>query len=434
MQPTPERSTTVRYLVVFATAMAAIFMYVDRACLAQVKGDVQTDLALTDAQMDWIFSAFFWSYALAQVPAGFLGPSLGLRRTMTILLFSWSLCTAVCGLTTGFFALFAARLAVGISEAGAYPTAAAIVKNWFPLTARGRANSMVALGGRVGWAVSQLATPFIVGHVYGWRGMLIVYGVLGIAWAFVFWWLVRDTAKQHPWANDAEVAYAGPTPPPAVPGEWPLAAMARSRNLWLSGVTQFGVNVGWAFLITKLPAMLQERFHATKEASGIIATLPPVASIVGMFLGGFFGDYCIRHYGPRWGRSLPIGSMLCIAGFAYLSCPFLSNPWLVAVALALMAISVDLGVPSLWAFAQDIGGRYTGAALGWGNMFGNLGAAVSPIALGAIQREFGWNAMFLTCSGCFFVAAGAALCLNATVPVMRVAPTQAEPDRHDAEH
>lgn len=429
-----ERPTSVRYLVVFATAMAAIFMYVDRACLAQVKTAVQSDLSLSDAQMDWIFSAFFWSYALAQVPSGFLGSALGLRRTLTILLFTWSLCTAVCGLTTGFFALFAARLAVGIAEAGAYPTAAALVKGWFPTGTRGRANSMVALGGRVGWAVSQFATPFIVGVLFGWRGMLIVYGLLGIIWAGVFWWLVRDTPRQHPWANDAEQQYTGPAPKPVVSGQWPLWALACSRNMWLSGLTQFGVNVGWAFLITKLPSMLQDRFHATPEETGVIASLPAWASIAGMFLGGFLGDYCVRQFGPRWGRCLPIGTMLIVAGTAYGSCTLLQNPWLVAVALAVMAISVDLGVPSLWAFAQDVGGRHTGAALGWGNMFGNLGAAVSPIALGAIQREYGWNTMFLTCAGCFFVAAVAAFNLNATKPVMReepATPTQEEQDYAD---
>jgi len=419
------RSTSVRAAIVVVTCFAAVFMYIDRACLAQMKGDVQADLKLEDWQMDWIFSAFFWSYALSQVPSGFLGPALGLRRTLTILLFSWSICTAVCGLTTGFLGLFAARLAVGVSEAGAYPTAAALVKGWFPLSARGRANSFVALGGRLGWAVSYLLTPYLILLSFDWRGVLMLYGLAGVVWSAVFWWIARDTPRQHPWCNAAEVAYAGPPIPPVPPGRGladameAAAALAASRNIWLFGLTQFGVNIGWVVLLTKMPAMLVERFHASPEEKGWISAVPAVASIGGMFLGGFIGDYCIRRLGLRRGRAWPIGSMLFVASLAYLACTLFDNPWSVAAALAVMAVASDIAIPSIWAFAQDVGGRYTGATIGAGNMLGNLGGAVSPILLGLIQREYGWDSMFVSCAACFALAGIAALNLDATKPVMR---------------
>ena len=57
--------------------------------------------------------------------------------------------------------------------------------------------------------------------------------------------------------------------------------------------------------------------------------------------------------------------------------------------LRVMAFLVDLGIPSIWAFAQDVGGRHVGAALGWGNMWGNLGAAASPVALQIIRDQAG---------------------------------------------
>ena len=416
-----QRPTRVRFLIVAVTSIAAMFMYVDRACLSQVKikADIQYELKLEDWQMDWIFSAFFWSYALSQVPSGFLGPALGLRRTMAILLFTWSLCTAVCGLTTGFFGLFAARLAVGISEAGAYPTAAALVKGWFPLPARARASSFVALGGRIGWAVSYLLTPLLLISAFDWRGVLIFYGVVGIGWAAIFWLVVRDSAWHHPRSNAAEADYAGPPPRATTSTEWPLPALIASRNMWLFGLTQFGVNIGWAFLITKLPTVLKERFHADDLDNGFISAIPAWASIAGMFLGGFIGDACVRRFGLKRGRRLPIGSMLIVASLAYVACTQFENPWSIAVMLGVMAVASDIAIPSIWAFAQDVGGRYTGATIGFGNMIGNLGAAVSPIALGAIQREFGWDWMFVSCSICFALAALAAFNLNATEPVMR---------------
>ena len=139
-----DRPTNVRYLLVVATCLVAFFMYIDRACVSQMKKDIQTDLSVSDADMDWVFSAFFWSYALAQVPSGFLGKRFGLRHSLAVMLFTWSLCTAVCGLVTGLYSLLVARLAVGLAEAGAYPTAAALVSQGSPLITLQIRNAMTS--------------------------------------------------------------------------------------------------------------------------------------------------------------------------------------------------------------------------------------------------------------------------------------------------
>ncbi len=444
MGDTPARPTNVRFLVVAVTSLAAVFMYVDRACISVLSEDIGVELFGPDPaeykpRMDVVMSAFFWSYALAQVPAGFAGSWFGLRKTLAIMLFTWSACTLACGLTTGFLSLFAARLAVGVSEAGAYPSAAALVKGWFPLAARSRANGFVALGGRTGLGLSYIITPWIAGYpAFGWRGVLILYGVLGMAWAAVFWAVVRDKAGLHPWANQAEADYAGaspstpepalsqaeadysgPTPAGRAGPEWPVWSMLASPTMWLFGLVQFGSNMGWAFLITKFPGMLKDLFPAKDPVmSGVIASLPAWASCVGMFAGAFIGDWCVRRCGLRWGRRLPISVMLFLAGVAYLCCIPVTNAWVLAGVLALMAVCVDIGIPSIWAFAQDVGGKHSGAALGFGNMLGNLGAAVSPLLLGYVQRTYSYTAMFLLCAGCFLMASVAALFLDPTKPVL----------------
>jgi sugar phosphate permease len=89
----------------------------------------------------------------------------------------------------------------------------------------------------------------------------------------------------------------------------------------------------------------------------------------------------------------------------------------VVAALGVMAFLVDLHNPTIWSFAQDVGGKNVGAALGFGNMLGNLGAALSPILLTEVRDAAGWSAVF-TCCGCSFVAAALCACLlDATKPV-----------------
>jgi nitrate/nitrite transporter NarK len=82
-----------------------------------------------------------------------------------------------------------------------------------------------------------------------------------------------------------------------------------------------------------------------------------------------------------------------------------------------MAFLVDLHNPAVWSFAQDVGGKNVGAALGWGNMWGNLGAALSPVLLNAIRHAAGWNTAFICCGIAFACAAVCGLMLDATKPV-----------------
>ena len=82
-----------------------------------------------------------------------------------------------------------------------------------------------------------------------------------------------------------------------------------------------------------------------------------------------------------------------------------------------MAFLVDMHNPSIWSFAQDVGGKSVGAALGWGNMWGNLGAALSPVLLTEVRHAAGWNAAFGCCALAFGCATACALMLDATRPV-----------------
>jgi nitrate/nitrite transporter NarK len=203
--------------------------------------------------------------------------------------------------------------------------------------------------------------------------------------------------------------------------------------MWLFGATQFFVNVSWAFLITNLPYYLNERFAVDLKDVGKMQTVALAVGCLGMALGGLFADLMYRWLGPRWGRSVPISFVMSLCAVMYLVATQLPTAWAVIVALAIMAFLVDLGVPSIWAFAQDVGGRYVGAALGFGNMLGNFGAAASPIVLQLVRKEYGWNVAFVICAGSFVLAAICAACLNALVPAVRETPDQEAEDYRENE-
>ena len=161
-------------------------------------------------------------------------------------------------------------------------------------------------------------------------------------------------------------------------------------------------------------------------------TVALTIGLVGMASGGFFADGMYRWLGPRWGRSVPVAIVMLLCGGTYALATQLTSAWAVIIALGMMAFLVDLGIPTIWAFAQDVGGKNVGAALGWGNMIGNFGAAVSPLTLQIVRKEFGWDVAFFLCAGSFVLAAICGLCLNATIPVVPVKTDPAGDDYRES--
>ncbi|MCA9055241.1 MAG: MFS transporter, partial [Planctomycetaceae bacterium] len=286
---------------------------------------------------------------------------------------------------------------------------------------RGTASSIVSFGGRLGGAIAPALTAFLLSNVIGWRGVLVVYGLLGLFAAALFWWIFRESPADHPQANDLErdlIAVgetdAGPAGPPPFP---PLIPLLRSGTMWLMCALQFGVNIGWVFLITWLPTYLKEVKEVDPEIGGWMSTLVLCAGIVGMLLGGPLTDICTRRLGRRWGRSLPLVTCYALAVVAYLSCLTFESAWSFVAAAAVVAFLTDLSVPSIWAYMQDVGGRNTAAVFGWGNMWGNLGAATTPKLVPLILKHWDhngdWHEAFLLFSAGFALAGVAALGINA---------------------
>lgn len=216
-----------RYLIVGVTALAALLLYIDRVCISILADLIQADLALTEQQKESALSAFFLTYALFQIPVGALADRHGPRLVLTVSIALWSVVTAMTGLAWSFGALLAVRLLLGLSEAGAYPAAACLIKRWARPDERGRFNSVVSLGGRIGGAFAPtltttlgvlLAGVAVAGIAAGesgvnWRGVFVLYGVCGLAVAGVFWLVVRD----HPPAALEEAPSPGGEAPPPSP-------------------------------------------------------------------------------------------------------------------------------------------------------------------------------------------------------------------------
>lgn len=399
-------SPAVRPGLVAATAGVAILLYLDRVCLSIVGEQMKADLHLTPREYAWLLSGFFWAYALAQLPAGWLGDRLGAGRVLAVYLLGWSICTGAMGLAGGFIGLLLLRVGCGLFEAGAYPLAAAIVSRSVPAEHRAFASGIVAVGGRLGGAVAPPLTAFLAaGAADGWRRPFLWYGAVGVAGAVVYFAWVRK--------SDTATAVGPP----------PVGGLLRDRSAWLCSLVQFLANFAWVFVITLFPTYLAEEYQMPVEDRAFYQSLPLYAGIGGMLIGGWVSDRAVRRIGLRWGRALPVAVTRLAVGGAYLGCLGVHDPLAVTLLLCVVAASTDMGTAPVWAWAQDVGGRRVGAVLGWANMWGNLGAAVAPLVVQAVRDWYphspttGWQAAFVLCGGVQLVAAIAALGLDASRPI-----------------
>ena len=424
--------TNVRHRIIAVSMLMAFILYLDRICLAEImkSASFKSEVPLSKEEIGKILGAFFFSYALFQVPTGWASDRFGARKMLTAYIVLWSVFTGMTGLMSSFAGLLVARLLCGAAQAGAYPTSGAVIRRWIPLTARARSSSFVSLGGRLGGTLAPFLTAWMVIELGHWRRPLWIDAAVGLVIAAIYWQVVRDRPEEHPDCNEAERALIGqpPVEAPIPTREFlgMLGAFCRSRSLWLNAAGQLLVNIGWAFLVTWLPTYLKEQQGVEDVAGGRMVTIVLACGIPGQLVGGWLADLSVRRFGLRWGRVLPMSASGFLAGSAYLACLQMDTAWGVIACCCVVSFAVDMGNPAIWAFMQDVGGRATAAAFGWGNMWGNFGAsAISMLvpwllAVGT-SSEAGQSNVFLVCAGSLFIYSIIVLGLDATKPVLKPA-------------
>lgn len=416
--------------------VVAFMMYLDRICLSWIvdSDSFKREIHLTPAELTWIKGAFFWAYALAQVPAGWLSDRYGARVLMTIYITLWSAFTMATSLSEGFLSLAIARIGCGLTEAGAYPASSSILTRWSHVNWRGLGSSIISTGGRIGGAAAPWLTASVVIAMFSsWRWVGWIYGLAGIAVATAFWAIFRDHPAEHPRVNAEERALLAEgregIPVKSPPQSFPWKAVFTSRSLWFASLYQTTTNIGWAFLVNSLSVYLKDVKHMSDTANGQISSTALFLGIVGLPIGGLLTDYWSKRYGTKVGRMLPLVLTRIVAVACYFAVMAADTPMEMAIAFGALAMFVDMGMPAMWAVMQDISGRHQAQLFGWANMWGNFGAALQPVLVGWILVKYDhahtYQPAMWFCAGSLVVSIFLAFGINAEKPVVKHEPASA---------
>ena len=348
-----------RWLMIGLCMAANAINYIDRANLAVAAPTMSKELGLTATDMGLILSGFFWTYAVMQLPFGYIADRVGARLSLAVAVVWWSACTALTAAGRGFLSLLGLRMLLGVGEAGAYPSFAKVTASWFPRSERSFASSIFDSGSRVG---SALAIPLVswVIATLGWRESFVITGLLGFVWAVFWMWLYREP-ENHPAVSAEHLARlrAAQDRPKSVDAaaaqeQVPWLSLFRHRTVWGMMAGFFCLNFVIYFFITWFPTYLVKARGFSLAELGTLGSLPALASIPAGWLGGFASDALYRR-----GWSLTAARKSCLVGGLLASSVVALAPLVPGdgAALALLAVSYSglaFAGANIWTLPGDV--------------------------------------------------------------------------------
>jgi MFS family permease len=389
-----------KYRVLAMLCMMAAIAYIQRAALSVPAKEIATDLQFHNVagQMGLVQSVWYFSYALMQLPGGFLADRVGSRRAVAMLAIIWSLATLAAAFAQSFISLVLIWGLMGAAQAGAFPCAAKALGQLFEDHQRARATGFLASGMMIGGATAPLLASFCLNQLqqlsentgfFRWQLLLGLFSIPGLFWAITFLTVLPPFALSNTNAITNKKQSI----------RW--SAMFQSRSLLLLCAQQFFRAAGMVFFLTWFPTFLQETRGVSLAGSGLMTTIAGIGGVIGSLTGGFCSDWILQQTNnPRMARQ-----GIAVVGMATCSILIIASYFVVDIntSIALISIgafSASFGGVSGYTVAISFGGSQVATVFGTMNMCGNLGAALFPLSAGWLVNFSGnWNLML------FFFAA-----------------------------
>lgn len=375
-------------------AVGTMINYLDRTVLGIAAPQLTQELGISAAVMGIVFSAFAWTYALAQIPGGMFLDRFGNKVTYFLALSFWSLFTLFHGFAVGLKTLLLCRFGLGVSEAPCFPVNSRVVSAWFPQHERAKATAVYTVGEYLGLACFAPLLFWIMDG-FGWRTLFITVGVVGLLFALVWWRHYREPHEDRRLSQqEREYITAGGGMTTGAEQRkafsWPLVRqLLRKRQIIGASIGQFAGNTVLVFFLTWFPTYLATERHMPWLKVGFFAILPFLAAAGGVMFGGWVSDKLLKATGSaNLGRKLPI-----IAGLLMASCIISAN-WLssdTAVILVMSFAFFGQGMVGLgWTLISDMAPKGLGGLTGGlFNFCANLAGILTPLVIGFIVAAFG---------------------------------------------
>lgn len=306
---TPQ--VTNRAYVLFILVVVYTFNFIDRQIVGILAVPIKADLGLTDSELGLMGGlAFALFYTGLGIPVAMLADRFSRTWIMTAALVIWSGMTAASGLATNFWQLFAARLGVGVGEAGGVAPAYSLISDFFPPGQRARAMSVYSFGIPIGSAIG-IVFGGIIASMINWRWAFFIVGIAGIIIAPIF----RMTIKEPPRGGFDRKREA--VKPPSL--KLIVRTLMTKPSFWLLSLgASFSSMMGYGVFFW-LPSFFVRSYNLTLlNASLFYGAVLLIGGLAGIWVGGWLGDRFGQNQRSQYAR-IPAIAFLCTVPFYILA-------------------------------------------------------------------------------------------------------------------
>ena len=368
-----------RWSIVVLLCLGMVIAYIDRTSLsiAIAVPEFRTFFSLTDSQRGLMNSAFFWSYALLQVPAGWMVDRLGVKYPYALSFLLWSAIAAVTGYASSLPQLFALRLLLGAGEATVAPASLRWIRMNIGESQRGLAMGIYMAGTKIGPAVGAPIAAWLIAH-YGWRSMFLMTGMMGLFWLVPWMLLVPRDETVQPVAEKAAASGAS------------FWSLFKSPSIWGILLGTFAYSCYLYYSLTWLPSYFKEQRHLPLQMMGIFTMFSFAGMAVSAIGCGWAADALIR----RGGDALKVRRGFTMAGMALAATEIFgayvaSAEWALFFAVFSLA-GLGVATANYWALTQTVvPGGSIGRIGGLQNTASNLAGVAAPILTGWLIQKTG---------------------------------------------
>lgn len=302
----PASSSRRKWLILALLSCGVLIAFIDRTSISSALAvpSFARHFALSDVDRGWVNSAFFWSYAVFQIPMGRLVDRYGVKTPYTACFVLWCVASAAIGLSTTLAGLIVLRLIVGAAEAVVVPASYSWIRNNFSEGRSGTAVGFYMLGNKLGPAIGAPVAAWLMVTI-DWRAMFIATGLLGALWLLPWVFLVKNDLPR------GEAITAAKDKASAIS----LGTIMASPLIWGTLILCFCYNYFTFYCMTWMPAYLVERRGLSLEKMGLYS----FASFAGIALVALAAGWVADRLIARGRDPVLVRKAFVIAGFVLAS-------------------------------------------------------------------------------------------------------------------
>jgi len=386
-----------------------IIAYIDRVNVSFAKLQMLGDLKFSESVYGVGAGIFFLGYFAFEIPSNIMLHRVGARLWICRVIVTWGIVSALTALVRTPFQFYAARLLLGVAEAGFFPGMILYLTYWFPAHRRAAMVALLMAGNPVSGIVGGPLSGFILRHfagtsgIAGWQWLFLLEAIPAILFGAIIFLFLDDRVVDAKWLSQPERATVAAEidVEASTKSHLSIASVFTSPKVWLLCAIFFGIEMGSYAVGFWQPTIIRQTGVKDAFRIGLLTTIPYAAALIALVLTGRHSD---RTRERRWHAIFP-----CLAAAAgFLLCTQAgSNTTLAMSGLVLAAAGVITAIAMFWALPTSIlGGNAAAAGIAFVNCTGNLGGFVSPTAIGFLKTHTGTlNSGLYLVAACMLAAA-----------------------------